>query len=1158
MICPEKNEQEKRKSIITNIHENVFVEAGAGAGKTGLVIQRVVNQIKSGAYKADEIAIITFTNKATEELYSRVGKEFRRQLREEELSKDETKYLTEALQKLENMQISTIHGFCYRILKEHAFEAMIPLDVTLLDDIEKKKWLEDIFSDWFRWFTQDECFKDACLNVQKYLGVYNYEADLMGAYLEICELPEEIEIAYDKSLLSISYDDFLTEVNKEIIAFETEVVKLVNTELEKSYPQIDDIYLSDAVKKNANTLVDKSDVKKAKDILSIVQAGLYKLSRKKEEKESIDCLNQKIFDKSKKLSNILKKYDAICYANLMHYAKEAKTYFWQNCGSRYLTNDMLLQKARALACEDTHVHEQLCNQFKCIYVDEFQDVDKVQVDLIMSIAKKDLAGKELRPGALFVVGDPKQSIYRFRGAELAIFHEIKKRMLEDADKSVKVYELDNNYRSDKKVIDWINQYFKSKIPDYRDMTYPFPEGSSNTTNNKIISGVYRYKDDDKLAGKRDEALSMDAKHLSEMLKFLVDNHYQMQNINQDGQVSYSDITYGDFLILCGNTKKMDYYVKALAECGIPVKVDGKYSVSENMVLKHFQLVFQYLVSPHYKLYREGALQTIAQSLVSEENHQEAEACLEYHRSKVQKMNSYGIAGYLLRHMELLLPRERQLKNEEIRSCQAKLEQMVESVLASTNGSAEEMIQAISAYLQRKVTHELLLEGTENAVTFMNTHKAKGLEGNIVIVADRREQVYDSDGMVRYREVKDKLVKYSYYTHFSRKDEEGNREEYARTYLGYLPGSDISIYGRQQARDEWMRLRYVTATRAKHALIFMDRIIDDCAFSDAELERQPSICKIMEECKQSNQESTGETSESDAGKKFEPNETAYEAKQCVAQYECLSPSSLEHSEKEDKQSDAKQSTQSTDDATAPDERNIAMDSDAVNAEILDEDEEEEVEVSDIEKELAKKRPKGKVFGTIMHRCFELLVRVWDGSSVVEAAKINQIIVLALMENQQDMKRRYGNLYEEAIDCYKAFLTEVLQTFMENPEILAFIQNADSVYTEYPFSFFVNQEQDADLFDEIAPWYSTKEGTTKVWINGTADFVLHMKDGRIVIIDYKSDRKREEWSDADLDAHLNMYRGQLTLYRHAMAKLFDVPIDKVESYLYPIEKAVFVKK
>ena len=153
--------------------------------------------------------------------------------------------------------------------------------------------------------------------------------------------------------------------------------------------------------------------------------------------------------------------------------------------NRYVTNDMLLQKARDLVTEHPDARAFFREKFRCIYVDEFQDTDHVQADLIFALCSDDEG--RLRPGSLFVVGDPKQSIYRFRGADLPLYYEVRERMAGTA--GCRLFSLDMNFRSGPEVIGFVNRNGARFLPGYRDMVCA-REGPEGETPDGVLSGVY--------------------------------------------------------------------------------------------------------------------------------------------------------------------------------------------------------------------------------------------------------------------------------------------------------------------------------------------------------------------------------------------------------------------------------------------------------------------------------------------------------------------------------------------------------------------------------------------------------------------------------------------------------------------------------------------
>ena len=126
-----KTEEEIRKDIVEDYKTSMFVEAGAGAGKTTILINRILKQLEMGFAKPSEIVAITFTNKAAEEMKVRMTEAY---------SGDD----------LDNMQISTIHSFCFRLLMEQAFKAHLRLDVSLLEEDVNNDEKDEIFARWYK------------------------------------------------------------------------------------------------------------------------------------------------------------------------------------------------------------------------------------------------------------------------------------------------------------------------------------------------------------------------------------------------------------------------------------------------------------------------------------------------------------------------------------------------------------------------------------------------------------------------------------------------------------------------------------------------------------------------------------------------------------------------------------------------------------------------------------------------------------------------------------------------------------------------------------------------------------------------------------------------------------------------------------------------
>ena len=173
----------------------------------------------------------------------------------------------------------------------------------------------------------------------------------------------------------------------------------------------------------------------------------------------------------------------------------------------------------------------LRRDFTKIYADELQDLSQTQLDILLLLST-DKKGK-MRHNCLFMVGDPRQTIYQEEEAERQVFFQMKRRM--EKKRNVKVLYLNENYRSNAELVDWINQHFRKRMPAYHDMkACQKPEFLQNSP----LHGVYQYP------VKKDSASA-----LQELMKKLLEN--------------YPELRDRDFLILSNDKNKEESYKQAL-------------------------------------------------------------------------------------------------------------------------------------------------------------------------------------------------------------------------------------------------------------------------------------------------------------------------------------------------------------------------------------------------------------------------------------------------------------------------------------------------------------------------------------------------------------------------------------------------------------------
>ena len=149
------NSESIRNEIRDDVTKSIFIDAGAGAGKTTSIVGRVLSQIKAGV-DPKRIVIITFTNKATEELQGRINKRILEASKDKKLSAKDRKIFEDAFKLLPSMNISTIHSFCFTILSEKSLDIKLPIGVELIEEDELKSSQDELFSKWIKTLKKDD------------------------------------------------------------------------------------------------------------------------------------------------------------------------------------------------------------------------------------------------------------------------------------------------------------------------------------------------------------------------------------------------------------------------------------------------------------------------------------------------------------------------------------------------------------------------------------------------------------------------------------------------------------------------------------------------------------------------------------------------------------------------------------------------------------------------------------------------------------------------------------------------------------------------------------------------------------------------------------------------------------------------------------------
>ncbi|HEY8515121.1 MAG TPA: UvrD-helicase domain-containing protein [Candidatus Binatia bacterium] len=424
-------DQEARDRIARDLDATLVVEAAAGTGKTTALVSRMVRLLASGTATLDRIVALTFTEAAAGELKLRLRSEIERARQAPETTAEERARLTDALPHLEQARIGTIHSFCADVLRERPVEAGIdPLFEVAADDVAG-----EIFARAFdRWFERQlESPREGVRRVLRWRADRDESARgmLRAAAWSLIER-RDFPTPWQRTPF---------EREPEIDALVTELADLARW-AESGNP--DDWFVKSLAEIASFVRdVERREALRGRDY-DALEAGLRELARHRLWRWRGRRTNDG-FPRDELLARrdaLKERLDAFVAASGADLAPLLRDELWEvveayeALKSRTGCLDFLdlLVRTRDLVRGDASVRADLQRRFTHVFVDEFQDTDPLQVEILLLLAADDPSVDDWRrvrpvPGKLFLVGDPKQSIYRFRRADVALYESVKQQLL---------------------------------------------------------------------------------------------------------------------------------------------------------------------------------------------------------------------------------------------------------------------------------------------------------------------------------------------------------------------------------------------------------------------------------------------------------------------------------------------------------------------------------------------------------------------------------------------------------------------------------------------------------------------------------------------------------------------------------------------------------
>lgn len=821
-------DQQSRELIVKELDKNLLVEAGAGSGKTTSLVERMVQVIRQGKFKVHEIAAITFTRKAALEMEERFQTVLEKELRTC-VDMEVRMRLEEALRDINTAYIGTVHAFCGRLLRERPVEAGIDPEFKEAEESGDAIHAQQA---WMEYTTQvNGRFPD----LEK-IGID--PGDLQGAYKEMCKYPD-VEWMTEE----IEKPDFSFEKGEVLIFLNRVRDGIPSTQItDKDYDDLQKAILRALRMCDHNSLEEDCEIVGFLSLFNkefkIVQNRWLSKEDGKYAKEEADVLYEDT------IAPVMKDWQVYCHYHLTNFLKGAVKYYEDyRTRNSCLNFQDLLMKTASLLKNNSEVRKYFQGKYKTLVVDEFQDTDPIQAEIIfyltgMDIKEKDWQKLVPRPGSLFVVGDPKQSIYRFMRADIDTYNLVKKLITENGGE---VVSLTTNFRSTKSIGDYLNPIFEKAFKGMLHQADYAPIDSFNEDKDGSNFGV-RCLSIPVEYSKGIDVIRYEAEAIAKIIRNAVDGGMKL---SRNGSDIIEIPTYRDFLILSKNRFNMEVYAKALEEQGVPVRMTGNSIIGDSVELKELLNLLKCLLRTDDQIYLGAVLKGLffgvsdnclyefkcsggifnifskVPATLREVYRVEVDQAFCKLRRYYRWSRKYSPSVVVEKIVDDLGLVEFSSMQEMSKSRVGVIYDVLERLLIEESSGVTEfkgIVERLEAIVEAGLEEELDIYISENRVRIMNLHKAKGLEASVVFLVNPKN---DSKHAASYYIKREDSVAKGYFTYAK----SPRKEEKSR--LSWGGGSSIvgipfgwEAYCKVEEtylEAEALRLVYVAATRAKNLL-----------------------------------------------------------------------------------------------------------------------------------------------------------------------------------------------------------------------------------------------------------------------------------------------------------------------------------------------------
>lgn len=1118
---------------------SILVTASAGTGKTAVLTEKVASLFLNEGITMNQLLVMTFSSAAAEEMKTRISNKL------SELAKDKTqklnkrRFLFSQIRLLHTANIKTIHAFCNDIIKKYYYEVGLnpnievgnTFDIAILKRKaitkvleEEFKKNEEVFTELLEYFDNSETIEDIFINsyekiynnidpkawLEEAVKMYDIDNKNMPSYMKE-KLIKDFSLAksyIQNALFEIdATDDSKLDKAKKVVEDDVNILNKIIISLENEDINTFSYGILDKFGTTIRFPNNYSDIKelrnKGKDIIDSYKKTNFNIPKQ--------------LERIKYMHHIAKKFAEIILLFDEEYSKLKR--------QDNIIDFSDMEKYANKILDNPSISILYKNTFKYVFVDEYQDTSPIQESIIKKISGIN---------NLFCVGDQKQSIYRFRSSEPSLFI--------DRDKAYKekllpgqVIALNNNFRSSKNILDCANDVFFNISKQSNEITYDNDAALIHgREDEKDIKPVEIKLISDKLKDEF-ELISSDEIEVFNIVNII--NTKMKEKIYDFELKDYRDVKYSDIVILCRKlTGISDYFVKIFTDNKIPFIIEKSGGLLNTTEIQNLMNILELSNNIDNDLaiiafIHEGFLSFNDDDLISIRKEDYDKSLSENIKALSKKDSDLGIkCKKFLDFFKAIKQKERYLGvNETINYIISSIN-YIDYYAISQNGKQKvaniklfqqyafnydqkhnDKIFGFVNYVNELKNTQIIIDEAkvnydENSVRITTIHKSKGLEYPIVILPFMGKAFSSIDKRINVNVERDLGLGFKYFNL--------SKEEKGKTFIRTLIDDTIT----EKSKEEEMRLLYVAMTRAKEELIIQGNMSGTKTRSSL-LDASCMLDWVMSTIINENTENIFE--DDSTSSKLEGNwKINIVEKDDIKNYvdkkiepvdnkAFLSRYALPFITKEEEQ------IQLID-------RNIPT---AISAsKILQEED------NPFKEPLFKSKNKSANIGTATHDFLKYVNFKEDLSYFGLLEQKDEMIEKALIKKED----------ADLIDFMK------LEKFFESDEAKMII-DSDEIQRERNISVMENADN--------VGFYSMN--TKKILVRCIID-LMFKKDGKWYLVDYKTDKIKDETDDDELTSKILSHRTQLAFYEKAIKDIYGITIEDIYIVFLDIGKAFKIFK